>query len=318
MEDAKQLQEHLERLNPGVKNPELYKLLEGLSTGEVRAGSKLKYRRVDGVKLSLCRDDVADVYGRSRLAVPLRSGLVVPAGCRDAQRRSRNATLEVCLKEAWHAEDRPREAPRVDSVELAPSNRRPRSRGAPSRRFAPATTTALVDAVLERQERQPKRGTAVTQLITLVNEYAFDRVEDASPDLVPLNDVDRDREFWHRVWDQTFDERGLTRVRLSCEYCYVLEGPAHGQRPDADEDEDRRRQGVARREGKLKSGMILSPDALSRLIPRLSSGAKPSPRRSSMRSAPPTSSIASIRPPRPRSTSRAGAARARRSGSIRK
>ena len=273
MEDAKQFQEHLERLNPGVKNPELYKLLEGLSTGEVRAGSKLNYKRVEGVKLSLSETSPQTLYGRSRLAYRYGQDLSFPLDV-DTPKTLRNATLEVCLKEASTLKLVHEKRHRVDEVPAGPVEPTPTIPwSALSKVRAGDDYLLSLTLCWNGKKGSPKRGTAVTQLITLVNEYAFDRVEDASPDLVPLNDANRDREFWHRVWEQTFDDRGLTRVRMSCEYSYVLEGPRTGnarmqtKAKLADDKESRRR------EGTLKSGLILSPDALSKLIPRLSSGA---------------------------------------------
>jgi hypothetical protein len=119
-------------------------------------------------------------------------------------------------------------------------------------------------------QRGPKRGTALTQLITLVGEYSFDRIDESTPDMVPLGDLSRDRDYWHKVWEQTFAANGLSRDRFSCDYCYVLEG---GRSSHARMETKLRldRDGETRRhEGQLKAGMILSPDGLNRLLTRLS------------------------------------------------
>lgn len=270
MEDSKQLQEHLERLNPGVKNPELYRLLESLSTGEARAGSKLRYKRVDSVKLTFAETTTQTLYGRSRLAYRYGQDLSFPLDV-ETPKPIRQATLEVTLKEAGTLkilyEKRHRvdevSSGRMDTVPTIPWNALSNVR---------AGDDYLLTFVLcwNGKKGNPKRGTALSQLITLVSEYAFDRVEESSPELVPLNDANRDREFWHRIWEETFKDRGLTRVRFSCDYCYVLEGQRTGNarmqtKTRLEDNADSRRS-----EGKLKSGMILSADALNKLIPRVS------------------------------------------------
>ena len=273
MEDAKQLQEHLERLNPGVKNPELYRLLESLSTGEARAGSKLRYKRVEGVKLAFAETSAQSLYGRSRLAYRYGQDLSFPLDLETPKPIPR-ATLEVCLKEAGTLKIVYEKVHRVDELTSG------RMETVPTVPWSALSKVHVGDDYLltfalcwNGKKGVPKRGTALSQLITLVGEYAFDRVEESSPDLVPLKDTTRDREFWHRIWEQTFDARGLTRVRLSCDYCYVLEGQRTSnarmetKAKVADDAESRRR------EGTLKSGMILSADALSKLIPRVSGGA---------------------------------------------
>ena len=273
LESDKQLQEHLERLNPGVKNPELYKLLEGLSTGEARAGSKLRYKRVDAVKLKLADTSSQTLFGRSRLAYKHGQDLSFPIDV-ETPKPLRDATLETCLKEAATLKVLYEKQTRIDRVASGPLDLAPKIPWSALSRIRAGDDYMLTIALCWTSAKGgPKRGTSLSQLITIVSDYAFDRVEESSPELVPLKDANRDREFWHRVWDQTFKDRGLTRVRFACEYCYVLEGQRPGNarmetkaRVETSDDESSRSQ------GHLKSGMILSPDALNKLIPRVSNG----------------------------------------------
>lgn len=274
MQDTKQLQEHLERLNPGVRNPELYKLLEGLSTGEARAGSKLRYTRTDRVELALTGTSPHTLYGRSRLAYRYGQDLSFPLDVK-TPRPLRNATLEVSVKEAATLRIVHEKRHRLDEVVDGPLEPVPSVPWNALSRLR-AGDDYLLSLVLCWPGRKgaPKRGTALSQLITLVGDYAFDRVEDSAPDLVALDDADRDREFWHKVWDQTFADRGLTRVRMSCEYCYVLEGQRHANARMPTKTRLQDDAASRRREGSLKGGLILSADALNTLLPRVSSGAE--------------------------------------------
>jgi hypothetical protein len=275
MEDNKQLQEHLERLNPGVKNEELMKLLEGLSTGEARAGSKLNYKRVESVKLSLLDTTPQTIYGRSRLAYHYGRDLSFPLAV-ETPRPIAQGTLEITLKEAATLKVLYEKRLRVADVANGPLATVPVVPWSALSRLRAGDDYLLGLALSWPGARGgPRRGTAVSQLVTLVRDYAFDRIEESSPSLVPLADATRDRDFWHRIWDRAFEARGLTRVRLACSYCYVLESERTSNVRMETKSKLEESAETKRHEGKLKSGMILSPDALSRLIPRLSGNRRP-------------------------------------------
>ena len=273
LESDKQLQDHLERLNPGVKNPELYKLLEGLSTGEARAGSKLRYKRVDAVKLRLSETTSQTLYGRSRLAYRYGQDLAFPLDV-ETPKRIRGGVLEVSLKEAATLKIVYEKQHKVDAIATGPIDLVPAIPWSALSRVRAGDDYMLTLALCWTSSKGgPKRGTAVSQLITLVSEYAFDRVEESSPEMVALKDANRDRDFWHRIWDRTFQERGLTRLRFSCEYCYVLDGERESNARMETRSKIEKGDETTRSEGQIKSGMILSPDALNKLIPRVSGGA---------------------------------------------
>ena len=270
LEDRKNLQEHLERLNPGVANPELYKLLESLSTGEARLGSKLSYRRDEQVKLSLGETQPQSLYGRTRLAYHYGQDLTFPLSV-DTPAPLRKAILEITLKEAATLKVIYETSQRIEDVRSGAMDSMPKI-GWNSLSKAKAGEDYLLTFVLcwEAAKGGQKRGTALSQMITLVPDYAFDRVEDTSPALIPLSNPTSDGEFWHKVWERTFEGSGLTRVRLACDYCYVLDGHRNGNARMETKSKSAANAESMREEGKLKSGMILSPDILNKLTPRLS------------------------------------------------
>ena len=273
LEGDKQLQEHLERLNPGVKNPELYKLLEGLSTGEARAGSKLRYKRVDTVKLQLAETTSQTLYGRSRLAYRYGQNLSFPLDV-ETPKRIGGGVLEISLKESATLRIVYEKQHKIGEIASGPLDMVPTIPWSALSKVRAGDDYMLTLAVCWAGSKGgPKRGTALSQLITLVSEYAFDRVEESAPEMVPLKDANRDREFWHRIWDQTFQERGLTRLRLSCEYCYVLDGERQNNARMETKLRVEKGNETTRTEGQLKSGMILSPDTLNKLVTRISAGA---------------------------------------------
>jgi hypothetical protein len=96
---------------------------------------------------------------------------------------------------------------------------------------------------------------------------------EASSELIPLNDVDRFRTYWHKVWQGRFDDQ-VKRFALECKYYYALNSTRtkHARietRIRTQELEDRRIT------GRLKTGIELSPDELNRLLPQLAPGERP-------------------------------------------
>lgn len=113
-------------------------------------------------------------------------------------------------------------------------------------------------------------GTAASRLVSFLPALSYDRVVEAQGVLIPLNDLDRHRAAWHKVWGA-----GLTRefrdIVLDCKYYLTLR---RGLQPSArletltkfEESRSGKQQGL------LKSGMEWGLEALNALIPLLGKG----------------------------------------------
>ena len=137
----------------------------------------------------------------------------------------------------------------------------------------PANREYLVSAILlwpgrSKDTGRPIRvGTSLNQLITLMDEYCFDRIEGDS-ETVNLNEVDRFRPYWHKVWQGNLsgEQRRLT---LDCKYYYALEDdrPHHARMETLFQIEP---PDGSRQTGNLKTGMVLSPFRLNALMAEIS------------------------------------------------
>ncbi len=110
-------------------------------------------------------------------------------------------------------------------------------------------------------------GTNTIQLITLVGEYLFDRIEGAA-ETVPLNNVDAFRAYWHKVWEGTFDN-SIRRFTFDCKYYYALESDrtSNARMETVIQNENEGTQ----RSGRMKTGLIMSPYGLNDLLGQISS-----------------------------------------------
>jgi len=123
-----------------------------------------------------------------------------------------------------------------------------------------------VDLIFQNR-RKERIGTSLSEVITIAGSYLYDRTEDTSK-LIPLNNVQAHRVFWHKIWAAPIGSNGH-EIEINGKYYYTLERDR--QRNAQMETltrftEDRR----AKKIGKLKSGLIISPYQLNALIPRIS------------------------------------------------
>jgi hypothetical protein len=90
---------------------------------------------------------------------------------------------------------------------------------------------------------------------------------EGTSETIALNDVDRHRPYWHKVWQGDFTD-DLRRMSFECKYYYTLEH---------DRTENARMETVTQvlendmsgRKSRLKSGLIVSPYGLNELMGKL-------------------------------------------------
>lgn len=257
LQAQQQLQDHLRALNPGVDDPALDRLLESMS---------LSYKRSDSVRIHFADVATTMVHGRERLAYVQGRDLAFPVAVETARPLS-HAVVRLKIKDPRTLDvlvDKKSKAGRASEGRLSVVPKASRSEA----RSLKPNEDYLVTIALSWKGKSGKRlGTSMTQMITLVDEFAFDRVEESN-ELIPLNDVSKYREFWHRAWETTFTKKER-RFDLDCEYVYVLE---EDRRDNARLETQVRtkRDGMHRHAGRLKTGLVLSPFALNRLLPSLS------------------------------------------------
>lgn len=260
----------LKEIMPRIDTPE-DRLFEALSLGLASPSVALDYQRIDAVQLQFIDRTTLRLQGRSRLVYrqdqPISFPLVVttprPIATGIVQLLVKDpTTLEILIEQKYRVET-------VTSGQLAvvPTLSPEQLKGlAPNEEY-------LVCAVLlwtgrSPQTKQKKQiGTSISQLVTLVGEYSFDRLGDTA-ETVPLNDVDRFRPYWHKVW-QTDIKPPLRRINVDCKYYYTLEQ----DRTDLARMETLTQlaaDGETRQTGRMKTGLILSLNRLNELLPQCS------------------------------------------------
>lgn len=256
--------QHLERINPGVDDPALMNLLSSMSAN-VRE-TKVHHRRVSAVKLHFEEITPLPLQGREipvfqlghdwAFPLSLETPKTVPPGelrllIKDAH------SLEVIAKQRLKTP--PLAAGRLSIVNKLPADQLTKIR--------PGGDYLACVYLLWRNKAGKRMGTSLTQLFTVADEFTFDGIEEAG-DLIPLNDVDKFRDFWHETWRQDFS-RDLIRIELECQYYFLLQ-PDELTNAHLATTTKITEKGLHRRQGRLESGVLLSPNRLNELLPKIS------------------------------------------------
>jgi hypothetical protein len=259
-----QLHAHLRALNPGLGDDVLIPLLASMSTTASHNDQRPRRRLSRVVRLEL--PDLVPVELSGYPQVAFRSGedLTVPISV-DTPRPIPRPRLHVCIKDArtlhWVAErtwkfDR-LEAGRLPQPVVLPA--------AVTHRLTPGREY-LIAVNLDWPGRDGLIGATTSQLVRIVGEAMFDSLDTGGPP-IRLDDVERDRDWWHRVWADNVDERN-SRLSARLDYEFrLLPDAATNRRTQTAADLE---QVTSRRaEGSLHAGLGVSLPELSRLASRL-------------------------------------------------
>jgi hypothetical protein len=258
------LHAHLRALNPGLGDDVLIPLLAAMSTTASHHDRTPRHTLSRLVQLEL--PDLAPVELGGYPQVTFRQGedITLPVSVRTPRAIPR-PRLHVCVKDPRTHE---RVAERSWSFDRLEQGRLPESVVLPAAvtHRLTAGQEYLVALRLTWPGRDGLMAATTAQLVRLVGEAVFDSMDTGGAP-VRLDDVDRDRDWWHRVWTDTVDERS-SRVKARLEYEYTVVAEGSGNRRT---DTDVNLQDVTgrRAEGTLRAGLKVSLSSLSRLAQRM-------------------------------------------------
>ncbi|HEY0997797.1 MAG TPA: hypothetical protein VGD77_17540 [Gemmatimonadaceae bacterium] len=273
-EDKKMLLEHLEKINPMQVHAAVDDLLKGMSLASgMAAGADAvpPYRRVFAAKLTFADLLPQVVQGRPRLCFRADGPMSFPL-LLDTPRKIEGATLHLTVRRAGSREVLA--TVRADAGDLEPGRLpvSPALDDSQRARLRPGEDVLATAHLVWKTRKGELVGTRQTVRLSIVGEFLFDRVEDSGT-LIPLADIARYRDFWHKAWQGSFTD-DLRRVECQGKYYYSLE-PARAGNARVEtltkQEPGRDRVAVIR----LKTGMVMSPAALNRLLPQLEPAAAP-------------------------------------------
>jgi hypothetical protein len=235
------------------------------------ATADLAYERLDVVELGFSGVTPLRINGRERLVYHGNQEIAFPLTIKTPKPISKGRlqllvkhpkTLEILIEENYRVED-------VNSGVLGVIPRISRGK----LQSLQVNEEYLICVTLVWKGRNPttqqekRLGTSAMQLVTLMGDYWFDRLE-ATGETIPLNDVQRFRNFWHKIWEGEF-ESVVRQITLDCKYYYALESDRSSPaRMETVMQFDKTR--AVKISGRLKSGLIVDLYSLNALIPQVS------------------------------------------------
>ncbi|MDJ0702776.1 MAG: hypothetical protein QNJ46_05800 [Leptolyngbyaceae cyanobacterium MO_188.B28] len=281
LEDKKQDQGHIEKLIANAADPAMEKWAYGQAVVNALARSPhvIEYQRVGRVRLDFANVTPLMLHGRSRVLYHQDRDLALPLTV-ETPRPIARGLLQVLVKDPETLEILIEEKYVVKDITAGPLEVVPRISREQLEQLTPnedyLVTVVLAWTGRSRRQREEQRtgrrrrkrlGSSMTQMITLVRDYCFDRIE-GQAETVALNDVDRYRAYWHKVWQGRLSKQ-RRRLTLDCKYYYALE---RDRAVLARMETVTRIQQVSdtRQEGQLKAGIMLNPERLNELLGQIS------------------------------------------------
>ncbi|MCU0567011.1 MAG: hypothetical protein MUF49_10485, partial [Oculatellaceae cyanobacterium Prado106] len=263
---------HLEKLMPKQTTAgDINQMFQGMSLSLAAPPSTLKYQRVETVKLKFEELSLLTLYGRSRLLYHQDRAIAFPLSL-TTPRPIRNATLELLVKnpatlEILIDEKYPVEQATTGALTVVPQLAVEQLRSLPLNEEYLVCVTLVWSGKSKKTQEKINLGTSMSQLITLVGDYCFDRIE-GSAEVIPLNDVDKFRPYWHKVWQGSFS-KSVRRIKMDCKYYFILEGdqPKHARIETLIQTLETK---GTQQSNRLKSGLMTNPTQLNTLLGQIS------------------------------------------------
>lgn len=272
--------DHLKDLNPGVDDPAFDRMIEGLGLGAAARSGARDWVRTSRVRLafeglrSVSAGGVSRVLFAQDRAILLPMQVELPQLASGRTPRLGEARLTLEVKDPATLAVVRRASATIDDIAAS---------GPAGTITLPADQVAQLGAgrdwllSVTLSWRGPKKlqgrrlGAVMTQLIHLAGPYVFDTLDEEGP-AIDLADPERHRPFWHKVWAGRFAEEAK-RFEAEIDYSYGWDAGARDVVREESQIRTRPAEGsVAGMEARVKSGLVLSPDALAAAAAALDPG----------------------------------------------
>ena len=263
LEADQQLQQHLERLNPGVDDPALHQLLASLSL-EMASRRTRNYKRVASVSLHIENLQTQMVFGRETTLFQVNGPMHFPLTIETPQTIN-DAEVMLQVKQADNLRIVHETSEPVGAVSSGPLELIPSVESNVTQSLDASKEHIVILTLLWRNSRGQLRGSSVQHSFNLMGKYRFDRVEESGK-LITLDDRQTYRDYWHQIWESTFT-REMRRVDIQSRYYLTLD-PQRNRNARMD-SQVRTEQEGSKAMVRLRAGYEYSLFALNHLMSRL-------------------------------------------------
>jgi hypothetical protein len=258
-----QIRQHLERILPSSDTTQWMQLLALLSQSSSLHTIMPEYQTAPGTELKFVPSEPIPVGSRPRrlyrsdrpanfiLTLETPRAIVHPKLCWQVRRAE---SAEALIEEERELETIAGSGPLAVSVTLPPAD---------LQRLTLGDDHILCAYLLWETRSGRTLGIEATLSFAPVGEFIFDRVL-GGEEILALNDVDRYRDFWHKVWQTTMTDE-VNRYRYECKYYYGVDAAAEHNARGVTRVQDNPRE-LHTQEGRLESSLSLSLYTLNGLL----------------------------------------------------
>ncbi|MBC8137110.1 MAG: hypothetical protein H8F28_14620 [Fibrella sp.] len=264
----KNIMDHIQAIMPSSDTTPLLNHLLAVSASLSETTILPSYRRVETVRVHFVQQPPVALRGREQTVyhADTPQGLAFPLTV-ETPRPIRSATLYLLVKEAETLHVVAEKQWEVTNIGAGAFSETPRLSAGELAALSPGAEYLVCTYLVWKTKRGERIGASRTQVIHLAGEYSYQGMETGG-EIVPLNDVEKFRPYWHKVWQESFT-REKRRWEWDCKYYYALH--AESSTSERLETVTEETPGGGRRiEGRLKSGLRLSLSELNALLPQIS------------------------------------------------
>lgn len=256
---------HLRELH-AVNGPPVDALLAAMSLSLTDLSEAPRFRRLPGVKLTFSDVVPLAVEGKQRVVYAFHQPLSFPLNFESPGAVSQ-ARLHLSIRHPKDARTLVSKQQVLNRVDSGPLPVVPRiALEEVQDKLKPQEDYLVTARLTWTNKRGETVGTVMSQVIYLIDHYIYGGVDGAG-EAIPLQDVDKYRAFWHKVWATSFRAE-RRRYKIDCKYYYVLEKdrPSIGRMETLSQEGDE--EGVVAM--RMKSGTRIPVQALNQLLPQVS------------------------------------------------
>ncbi|ERM80826.1 hypothetical protein P872_12185 [Rhodonellum psychrophilum GCM71 = DSM 17998] len=224
LKHSKQELDHLERINPGVDDPALDQIVNSMS---FKSAVSIKAKFDDSLSIKFLHAHTTPISGKAKVVYDSRQKIHFPVQLMNEDPESKQEanipkgifqliiqdgnTMEILLEKKYRVKNIPLGLPIQDIFLEADEISK-----------LPLQKDLKVELTFNWKRGNKTVGTFKNHYIYLSNGYLFQRVGGRMRDHFMLNDVNRFRNYWHKIWEGGPSTHKRWNIDMECKYYYHI------------------------------------------------------------------------------------------------
>ncbi len=259
---------HLREIHPGMDDPAMDRLMEGLSVWRGRPAARGAYRRTTRVRLAFDGLRSVTAAGQSRILFAHRRPIRLPLAIELPMLKSgrplalRTPLLLLEVKDPTTLAVRRRVRAKLPTITQSGPIAAAELPAAAAAALAPGRDWLFSVTLTWKNRRGERIGVTMSTLAQLAGPFLYDGIVDEG-EAIDLADPALHRAFWHRVWSGRFAPEAK-RYDAEVDYAYRFDPEATDTRRSDTRAKTRPAENsVAKVDARLKGELVYGPDALA-------------------------------------------------------